>query len=173
MPEALEILKYTIPALLVVATVWVLIRNLINNEQKRRNIELSISLQKTVLPIRLQAYERVIILLERISPDALIMRISQVNKSGQEYRLELLAAIKSEFEHNLSQQVYMSREAWEMVKNAKANIISIINNASQQIRPDASAIILCNKIIEMGMELTSAPCTAAIDFIKKEVQQFY
>jgi hypothetical protein len=171
MPEVLEILKYTVPALLVVLTAWLLIRNLTGNEDKRRNMEMSTANQKIILPLRLQAYERVIILLERISPDALIMRVSQVNKTSQDYRLELLSVIKSEFEHNLSQQVYMSREAWEMVKNARVNIINIINNAAQQVKPDASAITLSNKIIELVMELTSTPSAAAINFIRQEAQQ--
>jgi len=173
MSEVLEILKYTVPALLVVIIAWVLLRSLLNSEERRRNTELTISAQKTILPIRLQAYERIIILLERISPDALIMRVSQVNKTSQDYRIELLSVIKSEYEHNLSQQVYMSREAWEMVKNARANIIGIINNASQQIKPEASAITLSNKIIEMVMELTTAPNAGAINFIKQEAQQFF
>jgi hypothetical protein len=65
----------------------------------------------------------------------------------------------------------MSREAWEMVKNARVNIINIINNAAQQVKPDASAITLSNKIIELVMELTSTPSAAAINFIRQEAQQ--
>ena len=173
MAEALDILKYTIPSLVVFITVVFVMRSMIRSAERNRNIELNMEAQKTVLPIRLQAYERTIILLERISPEALIMRLSQGNKKSKEYRAEMLSAIKSEFEHNLSQQLYMSREAWEAVKAARANITNLINNAAQQVKADASALALSNKIIEIMMELTTAPNTAAIDLVRKEAQQFF
>jgi len=173
MPEVLEILKYTLPALIVFITVFFMMRSMVTSEEQRRNMELTTASQKTVLPIRLQAYERIIILLERISPDSIINRVNQVNKTSKQYRAELLNAIKSEFEHNLSQQVYVSHNAWEAVKNARANMINIINNASQQVKPDASALTLSNKILEILMELTTPPNAAAIDLVKKEAQQFF
>jgi len=173
MPEVLEILKYTVPALIVLITVFFMMRSMARSEDQRRNVELNTAAQKTVLPIRLQAYERIIILLERISPDSIIMRVNQANRTSKEYRAELLTAIKSEFEHNLSQQVYVSPEAWDAVKNARANMINIINNAAQQVKPDASALSLSNKILEILMELTTPPNAAAIDIIKKEAQQFF
>jgi hypothetical protein len=173
MPEVLEILKYTVPSLIVMLTVFFMMRSMARSEDQRRNMELNVAAQKTVLPIRLQAYERIIILLERISPDAVIMRVNQANKTSKDYRAELLTSIKSEFEHNLSQQVYVSRDAWEAVKLARANMINIINNAAQQVKPDASALALSNKILEILMELTTPPNAAAIDLIKKEAQQFF
>lgn len=173
MPEVLDILKYTLPALIVFITVYFVMRSMAKSEEQRRNMELTTATQKTVLPIRLQAYERIVLLLERISPDSIIVRVNLVNKTSKEFRAEMLNAIKSEFEHNLSQQVYVSREAWEAVKNARANMTNIINNASQQVKPDASALALSNKILEILLELTTPPNAAAIDLIKKEVQQFF
>ena len=173
MSEALEILKYTLPALLVFLTAYFLIRSLITNEQQRRSMDITTAAQKTILPIRLQAYERIIILLERISPDAILMRVSQANKKSNDYRIEIMGVLRSEFEHNLSQQVYVSPEAWELIKGAKANVINLINNASQQVKPDASATTLSNKILELLMEQTTAPNAAAIEYVKKEARMFF
>lgn len=173
MAEVLEILKYTVPSLVVFVAVVVVLRSMIRSAERNRNIELNLETQKTVLPIRLQAYERVIILLERISPEALIMRVGPGKKTSKDYRVDLLTAIKSEFEHNLSQQLYMSRETWEAVKAARTNVTNLINNAAQQVKSDAGALALSNKILEIMMELTSAPNAAAIDLVKKEAQQFF
>ena len=173
MLEVLEILKYTLPALIVFVTVFFMMRSMVKSEQQRRNMELSTAAQKTLLPIRLQAYERVILLLERIAPDSIIIRVNLVNKTSKQCRAELLNAIKSEFEHNLSQQVYVSHEAWEAVKNARSNMINIINNASQQVKPDASGLALSNKILEILMELTTPPNAAAIELVKNEAQQLF
>jgi len=93
--------------------------------------------------------------------------------TAQQLQNELINTIRAEFDHNLSQQVYISHEAWEIVKKARASIIQIINAASEQIKPDASSITLSKKILEMIMEHNVTPIGTALGFIKKEVQELY
>ncbi len=169
----LEIIKYTLPALIVFLTAYVLIRAFIRNEEQRRNREISESTQKTILPIRLQAYERLALLLERISPESLIMRTNQPGMTAKQLHTELLSSIRAEFEHNLSQQVYISNEAWEMIRTARGNVINMINTAADQLKDDATAIILSQKIFEQVVQLKSPPVQEALELLKKEIKQFY
>jgi len=173
MNEILEILKYTVPSLIVFLTAVVIIRNQFKNEEERRRAEISMANEKTVLPVRLQAYERLALLLERISPESIIMRQNLSSMTAKQLHSELLTAIRAEFDHNLSQQVYISSEAWERIKNTRSNIISLINTAAQQIEPNASAYTLSTKILDMVMEHRSSLTAPALEMIKKEIQQLF
>lgn len=173
MEGVLEILKYTVPALIVFLTAFLVFRTMIKNDEQKRNMELNLENQKTILPLRLQAYERITMLLERISPESLIMRMNKPNMTSQQLQNELISTVRAEFDHNLSQQVYISHEAWEMVKKARANVIQLINTASDQIKPDASSLTLSKKILEIIMEHKVTAVSSALSFIKKEVQELY
>ncbi|MBL7112303.1 MAG: hypothetical protein ISS19_10230 [Bacteroidales bacterium] len=173
MEVTMEILKYTLPALIVFFTAFLILRAMIKNDEQKRNVETSLARQKTILPLRLQAYERITMFLERISPESLIIRANQPNMTARQLQNELISTIRAEFDHNLSQQVYISHEAWEMVKKARAGIIQLINTASEQIKPDASSITMSKKILELVMELNVSPIGSALIFIKKEVQELY
>ncbi len=168
-----EILKYTIPAFIVFLTSYLLIVSQNKNDEKRRHAELAMTGKKTILPVRLQAYERLALLLERISPESIIMRQNLSNLTAKQLQAELLAAIRAEFDHNLSQQVYISFEAWERIKNARSNIISLINNAAQQIEPNASAYTLSQKILDLVMEHKNSLTAPALEILKKEIQELY
>jgi hypothetical protein len=173
MNEILEILKYTVPSLIVFLTAFVIIRNHYKNDERIRRKEIAMANQKTILPIRLQAYERLALLLERISPESIIMRQNLSNMTAKQLQSELLSTIRAEFDHNLSQQVYISTEAWERIKNTRSNIISLINTAAQQIEPNASAYSLSQKILDMVMEHRSSLTSPALDMIKKEIQELF
>ena len=169
----LELLKYTLPALVVFATAFIMFRGFIRNEENRIQKELSDRNRKTVLPIRLQAYERLALLLERISPESIIMRINKPGMTAKQLHTELLASIRSEFDHNISQQVYISNEAWELIINARGNIINLINTAADQVKDEATALTLSQKIFEQTLQLKNQPISGAMEFLKKEMQQFH
>jgi len=168
--EALtDILKITIPALIVFFTAWVLLRNMIKNDQNKRNHELILQNSRTVTPIKLQAYERIILFLERISLESLLVRVSLSDMTAQQLHTTLLNTIRSEFEHNLSQQIYMSQQAWEVVRNARSNMIKIINSEAEKIPSGSPGMVLSQKLLERIMELDKEPTRAAIDYVKNEI----
>jgi len=169
----LEILKYTVPAFIVFLTVWIMLRVWSKNEDQRRKKEFNMHISDDLLPVRLQAYERVILLLERISPDSMVMRISRNDYSARQLHQELLSNITSEYEHNLAQQTYLSTEAWEMVKVAKNQVINLINNAASELKPDAAGPTLGKLILERLTELKNPPSKVAIDFLKQEVKTLF
>src|SRR5450759_1750643 len=102
-----DILKITIPSLIVFLTAWVLLRNMIKNDQDKRRQELLLLNSRTVTPIKLQAYERIVLFLERISLELLLVRVSSPDMTAQQLHSAMLSTIRSEFEHNLSQQIYI------------------------------------------------------------------
>ena len=173
MEVLLEILKYTVPALIVFLTVWVMLRAWSRNEDKRRKSEFNMHISDEILPIRLQAYERSILLLERISPDSMILRISRNDFAARQLQQELLSNITSEFEHNIAQQTYISAEAWEKMKTAKNQVINLVNETAKEVKPDASGPTLGKLILERLTELTNPPIQVAIDFLKKEVKLLF
>ena len=129
--------------------------------------------RETVLPIRLQAYERLALLLERISPESIIMRVNKPGMTAKQLHTELLSSIRAEFDHNMSQQVYISNEAWEGILTARGKVIHLINTASDQVKDEATALTLSQQIFEMTMELKTQPTREAMQFLKKEMEQFF
>ncbi|MBI4648794.1 MAG: hypothetical protein HY738_19945 [Bacteroidia bacterium] len=173
MDEILEIIKYTIPSLVVLLTAYYILKTTLDNEQKKLIREMRMSNQKIITPIRLQAYERIALFLERISPESMILRIQQPQMTCGQMQSRLLSAIRSEFEHNLSQQIYMSIPAWEVVKNAKENIVKIINTAAANIDANSPAIELSKIILDMIMKIEAHPTKIALEYIKNEAEQFF
>lgn len=164
-----DILKITVPALLVFITAWILLRNMIRNDQDKRKHEIIMQGSRTVTPIKLQAYERIVLFLERISLESLLLRVSKPEMTVVQLQSAMLSAIRSEFEHNLSQQIYMSPQAWEVVKNARSSIIKIINSEAEKMKDDSRGIELSKQLLARVMELDKEPTRVAIDYIKNEV----
>lgn len=164
-----EILKITLPALLVLITAYVVIRNMLKNDQDRRHQDALLQTVKTITPVKLQAYERIVLFLERISPESLIMRVAKPDQSAQQLHTLLVTGIRSEYEHNLSQQIYMSNDAWEVVKNARGNVVNLINSTASRLPSSASGEELSRLLIEEVMEMDKEPCRIAIDFLKAEL----
>ena len=165
----MDILKITIPALLVLIAAWLVLRGMTKNDQDKRRQELILQTSRTVTPIKLQAYERIVLFLERISLESMLVRVSSPGMNASQLHSALLTTIRSEFEHNLSQQIYMSPQAWEVVRNARSNMIKIINSEMEKMPEKASGMELSRKLLETIMELDKEPTRAAIDYIKAEI----
>lgn len=169
METFLEILKIILPAGLVMITAWLVIRNMLRDDQDRRRQDLLLQTVKTITPVKLQAYERVVLFLERISPESLIMRTAQPEMTAQQLHSAIVSNVRSEYEHNLSQQIYMSNEAWEMVKNARGTVLRLVNSVATRLPPAASGEELSRLLLEEVMEMDIEPCRTAINYIKSEL----
>lgn len=169
----LEILKYTIPALIVFSTTYFVLTKLLNNEDKRRKVEAILNNQKLITPIRLQAYERMILMLERISPQSLIVRSQKPKMTNQQLQSALLKNIRSEFEHNMAHQLYISDKAWEKIKAAKENMLKIINQNAISLKPNDPAINLSKYILEKMLQPDKDPTQKAIIYLKSEIRELF
>jgi len=173
MNQALEILKYMLPALVVFATTFYMVRKYFNDEEQKRKQQFFANNRNLTAPLRLQAYERLILFLERISPESLIIRVNKAGYTCQQLQSELTNTIRSEFEHNLSQQLYVSAGAWEMLKIARGRTIQLINMTAEKVQKDSPSINLSKAILESIVDQERAPATDAINFIKKEFSQIF
>lgn len=170
----IEILKIILPAGVVFAAVYLVVKRFLDNDQGRREQEIRKTNQAAVTPLRLQAYERIVIFLERVNPSSLVVRVNKNGMTAHQFHLELIKTVKTEYEHNLSQQIYMSAGAWELVKTTKEEIIKLINISSTKVSHDTTsnelAIMILNITSNLGKKL---PNDIALDYIKKEVSQVF
>jgi hypothetical protein len=173
MEAALDLIKVLIPASVVLYAVYLLVRSFIAKEIELKKLEVRGRSIETVLPARLQAYERITLLLERISPQNLLLRLSDANYSARDFQKMLLDEIRNEYNHNVSQQVYMSEEVWNLVKNAKEDLTMMINDAASQMPPEAKSLDLSRKIFEIALEKKVDPLGHALSEVKKEIQQTF
>ena len=173
--EIIEILKYVIPSLVVLLASYLTIWLFLNNENKRRLSEINLASKDIIIPIKLQAYERIILFLERISPNSLIIRVHQHGMLANHFQSALLNNIREEFEHNLSQQLYVSSSAWERVKNAKEEIVRLINSSAAKLSENemATSDNLSSKIFEMSLQMENLSTVIAMEAIKKEMRQIF
>ena len=173
MTTIFEILKYILPAIIVLLASWLVLKQMIKNDQGKRNYELISKNQQIMTPIRLQAYERLTLLLERISPESLIMRLNKPEMKAKQLQTEIINTIRSEFDHNVSQQIYVSPQAWALIKNARSTIVQIVNSCSHKVKPDSSAFELSKMILEELMQQEKSPVSIALEFLKAEVRKLY
>lgn len=170
-----DLLKSILPALIVAGAIFLLFRQFLEREQQRRLIELRLETGKTTLPIRLQAYERVILLLERISPNNILVRLGSAGQTAAEYHRVLQEEIRAEYDHNISQQLYLSSDAWALVKEAKENVLTMVNRAfhglpnPQQLRGTE----LAKRILEGLMNDEADPTAQAIEAVKREASGLF
>lgn len=170
----IDILKIILPAGLVFAAAYFLVNRFLTNEQNRREFELKKATQSTVTPIKIQAYERIVIFLERIHPNTLVVRVNKLGMTSQVLHQELVKAVKSEYEHNLSQQIYMSHNAWELIKNSKEEVIKLINISATKVPHDSNSNDLAMMVLNITANLDKRlPSEIALEYIKKEISQIF
>jgi CRISPR/Cas system CMR subunit Cmr4 (Cas7 group RAMP superfamily) len=168
-----DVLKVVLPSGLVFLTAYYAIKKFLENEEKKQLLLIRKDSQKMITPIRLQAYERVTMYLERISPNSLINRVYKNGMTARMLQVELLNTIRNEFNHNLSQQVYLSDGAWNLVKNSKEEMIKLINLSSTRVKDDSSGVELSKVILQVTMKIKKLPTDIAIEYLKKEIRQLF
>ena len=165
-----DIIKISISGVLVLLATYYVLQNLLKNEEKKRYYEMRKETIKALNPVRLNAYERFALFLERIHPDSMILRIQLPGMTVGDLHLALLANIREEFEHNVSQQIYVSPELWLFIKNAKESLVQYINNCSSKMPDDLPAMELAKVILEGYGSIPNPPTEVALEFLKKEVR---
>ena len=162
-----DLIMYTVPAIITGGIAYFFFRDHMSNEDKRRRYLLHKDAQKEALPIRLQAYERLSLFLERMAPSKLLIRVSPTSSNKEDYERLLIMSIEQEFDHNLSQQIYMSDQCWNIIIAAKNTTIQFVRKAGLSEKV-TSAYKLREVILTEMMEQES-PSATALSFIKKEV----
>ncbi len=183
--EILEILKILIPPVIVGVVVYILMKKQHEKElklisilkpketkaQENSMVASGFNERQIILPLKIQAYERITLFLERIEPSSLVMRIHKPGMSAKLLHADLLKAIREEYDHNVSQQMYVSNNGWNLVVQAKEETVNIINSGLNKVDDSATGIDLSRAIFESMMGMTQSPTNIAVNYIKQEVQQ--
>lgn len=168
----LEIAKYTIPAIVVLIAAHVIIKRFLGADVQRKQLELLHDTQNVTIPLRLQAYERMAIFVERLHFRNLIPRVYENGMTVADLKYALLFTINTEFEHNLSQQIYVSLPIWQTVRHAKEQSLTMIHQLSLQLPPEAPAKELQVKLMDYLMTADDAlPGDIALQMINEEARK--
>ena len=167
----IDLFLFTIPSLITGLIAYHFFKEHTKNEDGRRRYLLKKDLQVSALPVRLQAYERLSLFLERISPSKLLIRIPVNSLSKVDYESLLIQTIEQEIEHNLSQQIYISDKCWSIISAAKNATIQLIRKASMLEKTDTANKL--REVILTEMMDRRAPSDAALSFIKEEVSDLW
>jgi hypothetical protein len=165
-----QLFAFLLPAVVTGAVAFYFFRLHTRNEEGRRRFLLHKDSQKNAMPIRLQAYERMALFLERISIPSLVVRVRPKSADKNAYEQLLIRTIENEFDHNLSQQIYMSDDCWNIIKAAKNATIQSIRKAGMS--ESDSADKLREDILNETMEKQS-PSATALAFVKKEIGEIW
>lgn len=170
MPNTLLIVLFAL-VLLVCSTVVLITKMMIDKDIKNRAIENGNTVKSLVVPLRLQAYERMALFLERIDLNQLVMRIHKAGLTAAQEQNLMLTAIRTEFEHNLSQQIYISDVVWEAVRNAKEDIITIIHTVVLEVGPDTDSMALAEALLHKAAE--NPIVDKALQILKADIRKLF
>jgi hypothetical protein len=176
-----QVLLSLVPSLLVFLTAFYLIRNFLGAQTAERMAAhraaqaqaQAVEDRRHTLPLRLQAYERLTLLMERINPGPLVLRVHKSHMGSSALHAQLVATIREEFEHNVSQQLYVSDRAWNTVRKAKDETIRLVNMSYDQAGDAPSATALSQRIFENIAKLSHTPSQEALVVLREEVRKLF
>lgn len=167
----IDLFLFTLPALITGLIAYYFFKTHTANEDGRRRFLLKKDLQTTSLPLRLQAYERLTLFLERISPNKLLLRVKPMSSNKNDYEALLIESIQQEMEHNLTQQIYVSEKCWGVITTAKAATVQLIRKANLSEKTDSADKL--REVVLTEMMERSSPSDAAISILKEEVRELW
>jgi hypothetical protein len=127
----------------------------------------------TLLTLRLQAHERLVVFTDRLNPSNLFLRLFRPGISAAELQSVILNEIRQEYQHNVTQQLYVSTENWSVLSKLKEDTLAMINNATAALPPDATGVDLSRKVLEHMAEVKDNPYELTLALIKKDIHQLY
>lgn len=169
----MKLLTAVLPASIVLLAMYLAVKSFISKEINKEKLQILGKNKEQALPIRLQAYERIVLFLERISPQNIVLRVNDPSFSAADLRQRILFEMREEFNHNLSQQVYMSQGVWSQVKVALEEVGAVVNQAGEEVPSDAKGFQLAKVIFDKMSRLEEDPIQRALHVVKTEVHQLF
>lgn len=169
----LDILKYTIAGVGVVWVAFYLFKPYLDKAERIQILEIKKAVSNQTIPLRLQAYERLVLFIDRINPANLLIRLNAPAYTLQELHSLLISEIRSEFQHNISQQIYVSAEAWATVKKIKDDTLVLINNMIGALPQDVTGLEASKQLLAHLNKLEDNPYEQAASIIKKDLENMF
>ena len=172
-PYLLDILKYTVSGLGVVWIAFYLLKPYLDKQEKIQLLEFKKSVANQTLPLRLQAYERVILFIERINPANLLVRLNAPGYTAAELHSIIITDVREEYQHNITQQIYVSSRAWAVTKRVKEDTLNIVGNAIKSLPENASGLDLGRTILVGLSQMENNPYEIAAELIRKDLEELF
>jgi len=168
-PFLLDILKYSIAGMGVIWIAFYLLKPYLDKQDQIQLLELKKSAINQTLPLRLQAYERIVLFIERINPANMLIRLKAGDYTAAELHALVVNEIRNEYQHNITQQIYVSLRAWGVVKQLKNDTLNIVSNAVKALPENATGMELGKIILAHLGQLENDPYDVAIGLIRKDL----
>ncbi|EMR02102.1 DUF7935 family protein [Cesiribacter andamanensis] len=168
-----DLLKIVIPAALVLYGMFLLVKSFLDKEFQQKALEVKGRDREVLLPIRLQAFERMVLFLERITPNNMLLRLNDSRYSAREFQQVLVHEVREEYNHNLSQQVYMSDESWGAVRTAMEEVIALINQTAEELPEEARSLDLSRSVLQKAIDRQQDPTGRALHRLKQEIRTIF
>lgn len=168
-----DVLKFVLAGTLIVYIAWQMIKSEIEKISQSKLLDLKKASLETTLPLRLQAYERLALFIERINPSNMLVRIHVAGTTVREIQQFLVSEIRTEHQHNITQQLYVSTQAWAVMNRIKEDTISMVNNTAAGLSPEASSLELSKVILTHLSGLEENPYDAGLMLLKHDMQHFF
>jgi hypothetical protein len=173
LPYLLDVLKYTISGLGVVWIAFYLVKPYLDRDEKIQLLEFRKTISNQTLPLRLQAYERLVLFIERVNPANMLIRMNATAYSAHDLYSLIVDDIRSEYQHNITQQIYVSSRAWAVVKHVKEDTLGIINNAVKELPQTATGLDLSKIILSRLSQLEDNPYEIGANMLRKDLEELF
>ena len=173
MEEFLNIVMGVVPAVVVGVVAYMLINRFLEAEKEKHVMEIRRESVKFSIPVKMQAYARIILLLERLDPVKSVNRVIKPGMTSRDLQKTVLADIRNEFEHNITQQLYVSKTTWEEVKKAKDESMKILAITITRTPDQGDAIEYTKVLIQVLAEVNASPTLAAIEVVRHEAKKIF
>ncbi|MCQ2199926.1 MAG: hypothetical protein MJZ19_09450 [Paludibacteraceae bacterium] len=167
----LEIVKISVSGILVLLCSYLMLKQIVRNDEKRMRHQTRIENGKLMTPLKLTAYERLSLFLERIKPESMIIRIQTPTMTAGQLHDIYIMQVREEFEHNISQQIYVSEDLWRYIVSSKEGLLQFINTCSSKVPHNVPAIELSRLILETYSQVETSPVDMALQFLNSEVKR--
>lgn len=173
LPFLFDILKYTIAG---IGTVWVafyLVKPYLDRDEKIQLLEFKKAVSNQTLPLKLQAYERLVLFIERVNPANMLIRLNGPAYNAHELYSLIVEDIRNEYQHNITQQVYVSARAWSVIKRVKEDTLGIVNNAIKNVPDTAGGLELSKAILNSLSQLEDNPYEIGTSLLRSDLEDLF
>ena len=168
-----EIIKFTLAGTGVLMVAFYLFKPYLENRDKLKILELKKATSAHILPLRLQAHERLILLIDRINPSNMLLRLNTTAHSAADLQNLVINEVRTEFQHNVTQQLYVSARVWQAVKRIKEDTLNLVRGAAAQLPAGASGLELGKTMLARLAQMEHDPYDIAASLIRNELEELF
>ncbi|OOQ58847.1 DUF7935 family protein [Mucilaginibacter pedocola] len=168
-----DILKYTVAGIGIIYIAFYLFKPYLDKSQTLQSLELKKGLSAQTLPLRLQAYERLVLFIERVNPANMLIRLNGNSLPAAELHAVIMNEVRNEYQHNVTQQIYVSSRAWAVIKRVKEDTLAVVGSALKALPEDANGLDLGRITLNHLGKLDENPYDIAITLLRQDLEDLF